>query len=71
VNESLTYAVMLDLLIVAYVKFVIMLIVQKVVSRELKCLNSKTTTVLGEYTITKIMNVPYIFIALEVIKLIV
>jgi len=40
---------MLDLLIVAYVKFVIMLIgVQKVISQDLKCLYSKTTTVLGE-----------------------
>jgi hypothetical protein len=45
--------------------------VQKVISQELKCLNSKTTAVLGESTIPKIMNVPYIFIALEVNKLIV
>jgi len=47
VIELLTYAILLDLLMVAYVQFVVMLIkLQKVLSRELKCMCSKTTTVL-------------------------
>jgi len=46
VNKLLTYAVMLDLPIVAYIKFMIMLIeLQKVLSQELKCLCSKTIPV--------------------------
>jgi len=48
VNELLAYAIMLDLLI-TYVQFVIMLIVlTKLLSQELKHLCSKTTTVLLE-----------------------
>jgi len=40
---------MLDLLTLAYVQFVTMLIeLQKMLSHELKCLCSKTTTVLAE-----------------------
>ena len=51
VNELLTYVIKLDLLIVAYIQFSIMLIeLQKVLSQELKCLCSKTTTVLLERT---------------------
>jgi len=47
VNEWLTYVVMLDLLIVAYIQFEIVLTkLQKVVSQELKCLCSKATTLL-------------------------
>ena len=48
VNVLLTYAVMLDSLMVAYVQLVIMLLeLQKVLSQELKCfLCSKTTTVM-------------------------
>jgi hypothetical protein len=39
VNELLTYAVMLDSLIVVYIQFVILLIeLKKVLSQELKCL---------------------------------
>jgi hypothetical protein len=41
-NELLTYAVMLDLFIVVYLQFVIMVIeLEKVLSQELKCLCSK------------------------------
>jgi len=46
VNKLLIYAVTLDSLILAYVQFVIMLV--KAGSQELKCLCSKTTTVLSE-----------------------
>jgi hypothetical protein len=49
VNELLTYTIMLDSFIVVYVLFVIMLIeLKKLLSQELKCLCSKTTTVLLE-----------------------
>jgi hypothetical protein len=49
VNEVLTYDVMLDLLIVVYAQFVIMLAeLKKVLSKDLKCLCSKITTVLSE-----------------------
>ena len=45
---------MLDLLIVAYTQFMIMLIeLNKVVSQELKCICSKTTTVLLKRTVSK------------------
>jgi len=48
-NEFLTYAIMLDSLILACMQFVRMLIeLQKMLSQELKCLCSKTTTVLLE-----------------------
>jgi hypothetical protein len=47
-NELLAYIIMLDSLI-ACVKFVIMLIeLSKALSQEVKCLYSKTTTVLLE-----------------------
>jgi len=53
-NELLTYGIVLDLLILACMQFVIMLIeLQKVLSQELKCLCSKTTTVLSEWTVLK------------------
>jgi len=49
VNKLLTYAIMLDLLIVVYVQFMIMLIeLNKVLSQELKCLCNKAATVLSE-----------------------
>ena len=73
VNEFLTYAMMLDL-VVAYVQFVIMLIVLKeVLCLELKYLCIKSTTVLSEWTIPKTMNVSllYIFLALEIDKYII
>ena len=48
-NELLTYAIMLDLLVVDCVWSVIMLIdLQEVQSQELKCLHSKTAPVLSE-----------------------
>jgi len=54
----LTFAIMLDSLIVAYVKFVIILTeLKEVLSQELKCLCSKTTTVPSEGTIPKTMDV--------------
>jgi len=47
VKKLLTYAIKLDSYTVAYVKFMIILIeLQKLLSRELKCMCSKTTTVL-------------------------
>jgi hypothetical protein len=58
VNEFLTYPIMLGTLILAHVEFVIMLIeLNTVVSQELKCLCSKTTTVLSESTVPKTMAV--------------
>jgi hypothetical protein len=49
---------MLGVLILAYVQFVIMLIeLQTVLSQELKCLCSKTTTSLSESMVTKTMDV--------------
>jgi hypothetical protein len=40
-NEFLTHSVMLELLIVAYVQYVIMLIdLQKVLSQDLKCIQT-------------------------------
>jgi hypothetical protein len=43
VNELLTYAVMLDLLVLVYVQFMIVLIeLQKVLSQEQKCFCSET-----------------------------
>jgi hypothetical protein len=48
-NELFTYVVMLDTLVVGYVQLVIMLIeLQKVLSEELECLYSQSTTVLSE-----------------------
>ena len=57
-NEILTYAIMLDSLIVACVKFTIIPIeLKEVLSQELKCLFSKITAVLSEGTIPKTMDV--------------
>jgi len=48
----MTYGIVLDLLILAYVQFVIMLIeLQKLLGWELKCLCGKTTTILSEGTV--------------------
>jgi len=57
---------MLDSHILAYLQFAIMLIeLQKLLSQELKCVCSKTATVLSESTVLKIMEaISYIFIAL-------
>jgi len=45
---------------------ILMLIeLKEVLSQKLKCLYSKTTTVLSEWTVPKTVDVPYIFIALE------
>ena len=71
-NEFLTYAAMSDS--VAYVQFVLTLIeLNEVLSQELKCWCSKTTTVLLEWTAPKTVAVSliYIFIALEINKYIV
>jgi len=47
VNKLLTYAIKLDSHMVAYVKFLIILMeLQKLLSRELKSMCSKTTKVL-------------------------
>jgi len=49
VNKLLTYVMKLDLLIAEHLQFVIMPTeLRKVLSQELKCLCSKTTTVLLE-----------------------
>jgi len=49
VDELLAYAIMLDSLTVAYVKYMVMPIdLQKVLSQDLKSLCSKCTTVLLE-----------------------
>jgi len=54
----LKYAIMLDSLIVAHVKsMIIVLELKEVLSQELKCLFSKTTTVLSEGIIPKTMDV--------------
>jgi hypothetical protein len=63
VNDLLIYAVMLDSLIVwhIHVKFVIMLTeLKKVLSQELKCLCSKTTTVLSEGTIAITVDMSFL-----------
>jgi len=60
---------MLDTLIVVYVQFVITLTeLQEALSLELKCLCSKTTTVLLELYQRLRMRVLYIFIVLEINK---
>jgi len=54
VDELFPYAVMLDLLVVAYVQCMIMLMgLKTVLNQELKCLCGKTTTVLSEWTMPK------------------
>ena len=48
-EQIVKYAIMLDSLILAYVQFMAMLTeLKKVLSQELNCLSSKTTTVLSE-----------------------
>jgi hypothetical protein len=54
VNEWLTYAIMLDSLIVAYLQFVIMIELENVLSQKIKCLYSKTTTDLSESKVPKL-----------------
>ena len=57
-NKLLTYVIMFDSLILVHVQFMIMLIeLKKVLVQELKCLCSKTTTVLLEWTIPKAVDV--------------
>jgi len=51
---------MLGALVVAYVQYVVMLIeLQNVLSQELKCLCTKTTTVISESTVPKTVDVCY------------
>ena len=58
-NKFLTYTIALELLIGACVHFVIILTeLQEVLSQELKCLCSKTTTFLLKGTIPKTMDMP-------------
>jgi hypothetical protein len=66
VNEFLTYGVILDPLITVYLQFVISPIeLQKVLSQEIKCLSSKTTTVLSDRTAPEAKDVsPCIFVVL-------
>jgi hypothetical protein len=69
VNEFLTYAAISDW--VVYVQLVLMPIeLNKVLSQELKCWCSKTTTVLPEWTVPKTVAVSliHIFNALEINK---
>ena len=57
VNKLLTYGVLLDSLIVTYVKYVIILIdLKDVLSQDLKCFCSKSTTVLSEWSLPKTMD---------------
>jgi hypothetical protein len=57
-QKLLTYGILLDLLMVTWVQYVIMLInLQKVLSLDLKCLCSKSTTVVSEWTVPKSMDV--------------
>jgi len=72
VNILLKYVKILDSLIAAYIQFVLMLMkLHKVLSHELECLCSKSTTLLSEWTIPKIMDISYTFTALEINKYIV
>jgi len=65
-NKLLTYAVMLDLLILSCVQSVIMLIeLQKGLSQELKCLCSKTTAVLSEWSVPNILDVLRIYCIID------
>jgi hypothetical protein len=58
VNKLLTYGVMLDLLIVVYVQFVILLTeLRKVRFQELQCLCRESTTVSSECTVPKTIDV--------------
>jgi len=55
VNELFLYAIVLGLFIVAFMQFVIMLLdSQEVLNQEVKCLCSKITTVLLEWTVPKL-----------------
>jgi hypothetical protein len=52
------YAIMLDLFIVAFIQFVIMLLEsEEVLNHEVKCLCSKTSAVLLEWTVPKTVDV--------------
>jgi hypothetical protein len=64
---------MWDALILAYVQYVVMLIeLKKVLSQEVKCLCSKTTTFLLEWSVPESMDVILLhFIALKINKYIV
>jgi len=56
------YAIMFGTLALAYIQFMIMLIEsQKMLSPELKCLYSKTTTVLSETMVPKTMDVSLLY----------
>jgi hypothetical protein len=70
VNELLTYGLMLDSLILAFLQFVIMMIeLPKVLKQELKCLCSKTAIVISEWTVPKTMDAGLLhFIALDINK---
>jgi len=58
VNELFLYAFMLDMFIVAFIQFVIMLLEsQEVLNQEVKCLCSKTAAVLLEWTVPKAVDV--------------
>jgi hypothetical protein len=58
VNELLTYGIMLDLFIVVYIQYVIMVIeLQEVLRQDLNVLFSKPNTVLSEWTVPKTMHV--------------
>jgi len=62
VNKFFTYTVMLYSLILAYARFVIILIeLQRVLSQELKCLCSKITTVLSESTVPKTIEASLLY----------
>jgi hypothetical protein len=67
-NKLLTYAVMLDTLILVYPQFLIMLIeLQKVLSQELSCFCSKATTVLSVWTLPKTVDMSLLhFIVLKI-----
>jgi len=63
VNKFVTYAIMFGTLALVYLRLVIMLLdLQKVLSQELKCLYSKTTTVLSETMVPKTMDVSLTFL---------
>ena len=57
-----SYAIMLDLFLIAFIQFVIMLLEsQEVLNEEVKCLCSKTTAVLLEWTVPKAVDVSLLY----------
>ena len=57
-NELFLCAIMLDMFIVAFIQFVIMLLEsQEVLNQEVKCLCSKTAAVLLEWPVPKAVDV--------------